>query len=217
MAIATSTAIGLALAAAAAGTSYVNTRNTERRQDSQLATGIRNQSAKQREADAKVNDEVKQLEASRSADERTSRLDDFMQTLRTNKGQIEGGLTPGIGSEAFRGDAAAAAGKVQAGAANSADLLSRIDAPGMQRQGEAFSYGRLGTDIGLIGREARGQDFLDQLRLRAIRRNPWMDAASSIMGGASSAIASGGGSGYDSRTGGFGVSGVQREKIPVVY
>ena len=110
-----------------------------------------------------------------------------MQTLRTNKGQIEGGLTPNIGGDAFREDAASAAGRVQAGAADSAGLLSRIDAPGLQRQGEAFSYGRLGTDLGLINREAKGQAFMDDLRLKAIRRNPWLDAASSLMGGAAGA------------------------------
>jgi len=192
MALATSTIIALGLAAAAAGTNYYNTQQTAKRQDSQLATSIRNQGAKQKEADAKVNDEVARLESSRSADEQAGRLGDFMNTLRVNKGRIEGGLTPEIGSEAFRGDAATAAGRVQEGAAKSASLLSRIDAAGMQRQGEAFGYGRLGTDLGLIGREAKGQSFLDELRLRAIRRNAGLDAAAALMGGAASGIGAGG-------------------------
>ena len=34
--------------------------------------------------------------------------------------------------------------------------MARADAPGMQRQGEGFGFGKLATDIGLMQRESRG-------------------------------------------------------------
>lgn len=186
--------ISLALAAGGAAVSYNNTRRTARNTDNALADQIRNQSVKQREADAKVNETVGELEGSTAADERTKRLDDYMQTLRTSKGGLESGLTPAIGSAAFRADAAGDAQDVQKYAGDTAGLMARIDSAGLQRQGEAFSYGKLGTDLGLIGREARGRNWLDDLRVRrASQRNAGMDALSALLSGAGSAVASGSG------------------------
>jgi len=61
----------------------------------------------------------------------------------------------------------------------------------MQRQGEAFGYGHLATDIGLIGRESAGQRFIDELRLNSIRRSAGMDLAAGLMGAASGAVGAG--------------------------
>lgn len=217
MAMTTSTMIGLGLAAAAAGGQYYNTRQTAKRQDQQAAAGIRQQGLRQREADQKVNTQLAELEASSAAADRAQRLDDYMQGLRRNRGTMQAGLTPNIGSAAFRADSQAAADDVQDYAARAAGLMSRIDAPAMQRQSEAFSAGNLATDIGLIGRQAAGDDFINDLRLRSIRRNPWIDAASQVAGGYGASLASGAGAAatsapyghlvYNSaRTGTYGVA-----------
>jgi hypothetical protein len=66
-------------------------------------------------------------------------------------------------------------------ARRAAGLLSRIDAPGRQRQREGFGFGRLASDLGTIGRASAGDDFLTQLRLRGIRENPWRQAAASVL------------------------------------
>lgn len=196
MAMTTGTIISLALAAAAAGAQAHNTRQTAKRQDQQAAEGIRQQSARQREADAKVNEQVEALAGSTAEDARAKRLDDYLTGLRRNRSSMQAGLTPTIGSDAFRGDSARAAGDVQDYATRAADLMSRIDAPQMQRQGEAFGYGRLATDLGLIGRQAEGDDFINRLRMSAIRRNPWIDAASQVAGAYAGSMAmSGAGAG----------------------
>lgn len=185
--------VGLALAATGAYVSYDNTKKTNRRADNALADQILNQSLKQREADRKVNDQVTELESSTSADERAKRLDDYMQTLRDSRGKLESGLTPNIGSEAFRKDAAGDAADVMQYAGDTAGLMARIDAANLQRQGEAFGYGNLATDLNLIGREAAGQNWLDELRVkRAARRNAGKDALAAFLGGAGSAIGSAG-------------------------
>jgi hypothetical protein len=185
--------VGLALAAGGAYVSHENTVDTNRRTDNALAKQILNQSLKQREADRKVNEQVETLEGSTAADERAKRLDDYMQTLRASRGNLESGLTPNIGSSAFRADAANDANDVMQYAGDTAGLMARIDAAGLQRQGEAFGYGNLATDLSLIGREAQGQNWLDELRVkRAARRNAGKDALAAFLGGAGSAVGSAG-------------------------
>lgn len=184
-------AVGVAIASAAV--QQYNTHEVAKQQDRSAADSIRNQSRLQRKADEKVNQEVEKLEASTASDERAKRMDDYMVQLRANQSGIESGLAGNIGGDAFRKDSAAAAGDVQAGATDLAGLMSRIDAPAMQRQGEAFGFGNLATDIGLIGRQSEGQSFLDQLRMKSIRRNPWLDAAAAVGSAYAGSKAGGGG------------------------
>lgn len=184
MALATSTAIALALAGLSAGTSYYNSQKTASAQDSQLADQIRGQAKIQQRADGKVNEEVAKLKDSTSEKHRKEALDSYMQTLLTHKSKLLGGLTPNFGSDTFRQDAAQTAGEVEGYAGDTAGMMARIDAPAMQRQDEATSYGNLATDISLLQRESKGQSFIDELRLRAIRRSPGLDALSAFLGGA---------------------------------
>ena len=167
--------VGVALATLAAG-AYQQDQVADR-QDEQTALAIQRQSMLERKADAKVNQQVQQLEGSTAEDERKQALGEYMDQLRQGRGQIEAGLTPTIGGSAFREDAANDAADVQKYAADTAGLMARIDAAGRQRQGEAFGYGNLATDSGLIGRQSAGEDFMSRLRMNSIRRNPWIDAA----------------------------------------
>lgn len=201
MAVATTTWLALAAMAASAGVQYQNTKNTANRADATAAQGIRQQSRKQAEADAKVNEEVEKLKGSTADDERRQRLTDYMQTIQRSKGQITSGLTPQVGSDAFKGDAAAAAQGAEAATGDRAGLLARIDAPGMQRQGEGFGFGNLATDINMIGRESKGDAFINEMRLRAIRRNPYMDMLASGLSAAGSAAGSSGSTGGGQYTG----------------
>ena len=198
---------GLVLSLASAGGQYYNTQRTAKKQDRAAADSILNQSRIQRQADQKVAGQVAELEGSNADAARATRLDDYMDTLRANRGGLRSGLTPSIGSSAFQGDSLAAADAVEAGAGDTAGLMARMDAPGMQRQGEAFGYGNLATDIGLIGRESQGQSFMDNLRMNSIRRNPWIDAGSQLAGGAAGAMAG--------RGSGAQIGGVTREHIPI--
>lgn len=195
MGIETAALIGLGLSAAGAGASAYNAKRTADRQDRQLATSIINQGRKQQVADTAVNEEVRKLEDSNAADERAGRLAEYMDIVAKNRGTAEAGLTPGLGSERFQSDAAAATKATQGYAGKMADLMARIDAPSLQRQGEGFAYGKLATDLGLIGREASGQAFLDQLKLNRIQRNPWLDMAAAGLSGAGGGMAAGAGAG----------------------
>lgn len=206
MVMATSTAVALALAAAAAGTQYYNTERTAHRQDASLADSIRHQSKIQKEGDAKVNETVDKLAASRADAARESRLEDYRQVLQRNRGKTQAGLTPAVGGEAFKADSAQAANDAAAYADTNAGLMARMDAPGLQRQAEGFDYGRLGTELGLVGRESQGQQFLDQIRLNGIRRNAKLDLAAGLMSAAAGGVAGGAGGAAGSAVGSTGTS-----------
>lgn len=197
MAVATSTLVALGLAAASAGTQYYNTQQTAKRTDRALATSIRNQGEKERQATGRVNEEVEKLKGSTADASRRKSLDSYMETLLRNRGKSDNGLIGQPGGEAFQQAAARASEGVQDYGTTTADLMSRIDAPTMQRQQEAFGYGNLATDLGLIGREAKGMAFLDDLRYRkASQRNAGLDALSALLSGAAGGVAGmGGGAG----------------------
>lgn len=191
MALTTGTA--LALAAAAAAGQYYNTQQTAKRQDREAAAGIRTQAGIQRRADARVNEEVERLESSTAEDERATRTNEFMQQLRTARGTTERGLE-GVGlGDAFQAAAAGARSDLQRQGETTAGQLATIDAAGLQRQGEGFGFGNLATDLGLISRESGGQQFLTDLRTRAIRRNPLIDAGSAFLGGVAGGLGAGAG------------------------
>ena len=180
--------VPLLMSAASAGVSAYNTNETAKRQDAALADSIRNQAGKQREADAKVNAEVARLKESRSATDETQRAGDYARQLIRNRAAMMNGLNPTVGGAAVQSDSAQAAQAAQSLADQTAGLMAMQDSAGMQRQREGFDFGRLGTDLGLIGRESSGQQYIDQMRMRAIQRNPWLDIGSGILGGAAGAF-----------------------------
>lgn len=194
---------------AASGVDAYNDNRVQRKQDEQLANSLLNQSRLQQKADAQVSDEVDKLAGSTAADERRQRLDEYMQTLRRNQATTDEGLNPTIGSNAFRADSRKAAGKAGEYAATAADLMARMDAPQLQRQGEAFDYGRLATDLSLARRQSAGQRYVDDLRMRSIRRDPALDfLAAAGRAYANSAATNGGNSQY---------MPVEAEAIPLNY
>lgn len=193
MALTTGTALALAAAAGSAGLNYANTTSTANRQDRELAANIRGQAKAQRDTDAKVNAEVDKLATSTSADEKAARMAEYFTTLTQGRKNIESGLSGTEGGAAFSEAAAGARGDVEGYGRDTGRMLAGIDAASLQRMGEGFGYGNLGTEVDIARRRSQGNDFLSQLRLNGIRRNPWMDAGSSLLSGVAGAAGTKGG------------------------
>lgn len=176
--------IPLIVSAVAAGASAYNTRQTAKRQDNQLASQLRHQRDKQREADAKTAQLINAEANSSDADERQGALGKFTQAIQRSRGNAERPLqTQGAVSEAYKKAGSDAALGMTDYAGGIANLMANIDAPTQQRQNDALNRGRYATDIDNIRRFASGDDFLAQMRLRGIRRDPWIDAGASIANG----------------------------------
>lgn len=195
--------IPLAISLAAAGAQKAETDRVNREQDQQISLDLTRRGQKQQRADERVAQEVERQAASSADAERIARQDQYDTTLRQGRRRVLQGLDTDLGSQAFQGDVMRAQGDVLGDAAQQASLAARIDAPILQRTREAVGYGNLGTDLASIGREVAGQEFINQLRLRAIRRNPNVDFVAGVAQGASSNMGGGGG----------GIGGVTRQPI----
>ncbi|MDV6189869.1 hypothetical protein RYH75_11450 [Stenotrophomonas geniculata] len=184
--------IPIAIALAGTAAQQAETQRVERKQDQETAQGLLNQSRRQQEADRRVNDEIAQLETSTAADDRAQRLGQYMQQLQRGRKQAVAGLEGPVGGATFQTDAGAARTGADNAAATTAGLMSRIDAPQLQRQQEAFGYGKLATDLDMEARASRGQQFIDQLRLRQIRRRPEVDLLAGLATATGGSMAGGG-------------------------
>lgn len=171
-------ALGITLLGAAA--SAYNTQQTAKKQDRALAAQITQQGKKQQQASAKIAEALAAQAQSDPADEQAQQMESYLSTLR--QGQQNAGLNTGPGgfSEAYRQGTAEAGQQLGEYGSARAGLLSRIDAPRLQRQNEGILFDTLGNELRMIGREASGQNYLDQLRLNSIRRDPWLDALSGV-------------------------------------
>ncbi len=170
--------VPLAIGAASAGAGYINSQRTARRQDEALAQQIRDQVAARQAAAQRVAQTVQETAASAPEQDRAGALQGYLDALRAHRAAASGAMaTPGGTSAAFQQDARDAAGGVQDYGDRVADLMARIDAPALQRQREGFAIGNLGVDLARLRSKAQGMDFLNELRLRGIRRNPWLDLA----------------------------------------
>ncbi|HEL4828994.1 TPA: hypothetical protein UOC34_000160 [Stenotrophomonas maltophilia] len=184
--------IPIAIALAGTAAQQAETQRVERKQDQETAQGLLSQSRRQQEADRRVNDEIAQLETSTADAARNDRLGQYMQQLQRGRKQAVAGLEGPIGGATFQADAGAARASADNAAATTAGLMSRIDAPQLQRQQEAFGYGKLATDLDMEARASRGQQFIDQLRLRQIRRRPEVDLLAGLATAAGGSMAGGG-------------------------
>lgn len=194
-------AIPLIMSAASAGMQYYNTQQTNKRQDSELARQIADQSRRQSEADALVHDALTKQRDSNPADEQSAALNQYLQQLQRTQGNATHGLDQlGAVSDRYTADAAGATNDIAATGANTADIFSRIDAPVTQRQNEGIAFGRLASDLDRIRARSASDELLGQIRMSKIQRNPFLDAA------ASAASAYGGS--YGGKSGGADISWV---------
>lgn len=181
--------VPLVLSAVSAGASAKNTYDTAKRQDNEMAAGIAAQADRQRQADQRVSQEVQAIENSSPEAERAAAQDQFLTQLRQSRAQQGGDARVGATSNEFNKDAAQSESNVVDFGKATATRLARIAAPGRQRTNEQVSFGRLGSDLGTIGRNSQADAFLSQLRARGIQRNPWIDAAAGVGQGVAGGMA----------------------------
>ena len=172
--------IALGIAIAGAALSAYNTQQTAKKQDRALAAQITQQGKKQQQASAKIAEALAAQAQSDPADEQAQQMESYLSTLR--QGQQNAGLNTGPGgfSEEYRRGTAEAGEQLGEYGTGRADLLSRIDAPRLQRQNEGIMFDTLGNELRMIGSEASGQAYLDQLHYNSIQQDPWLDALGSV-------------------------------------
>jgi len=186
--------VSLGLLATALTAKTVNTRQTARRQDRELAAGIRKQGEIGKESAGQVQEEIASLAASNPEAEKAEAIEGFMNTLRANQDLTTEAAGGGVfgASDRFAEDVSGAQAGVGARAGGRAELLSKIDAPGRQRSREAVGRGQLASDIRGFQDRSETEDFMARLRASEQRNNPLIDIGADIMSGvATGGLASG--------------------------
>lgn len=184
----------------AAGATAYNSNQTAKKQDHQLAAQLQSQSVKQRQADAATAQLIAHEGQQNNHAAQSSALSQFTQALQANKSNALRPLTtPGGVSEAYKKAGSDAALGITDSGGKFANLISNIDAPMQTRKNDQRALDDYGIGIDQIKRFSAGDDFLAQMKLRGIRRNPWIDAGASVIGGV--------GRGYAGSGGGGGMSG----------
>ena len=187
--------IPVALAAAGTGVDYYAGQKAASERDRVLAGGIKRQRQRQSEADARVNQELDARAASNPDDERKASMEQFMAQLKRARGPAGGTGDVPTASNRYEADSAGAKAGIQNFGMRRADTASRIAAPIRQRTGESISGGRTGADVGLIGRKARGDDYVTQLKASSITEDPWLKALGIALRAAGMAYGVGGAAG----------------------
>jgi len=196
----------VALTTLGVGLNYYANRQAANRQDSALASSLRQQGQLQQQAAQDTQQLVQKVGASNPDQAKSSLLASFTNELNNARGRA---ITPlsqqGAVSQAYTKAANDASQGITDFGNTNANLLSSIDAPTVQRQGEAALLSRYGSNIAGIKRQSAADDFLTQMRLRSITPNPWLTSLGSIAQGAGAAMGSGafgGGTGVGAATGG---------------
>jgi hypothetical protein len=182
--------VSLALMASSIAAKTINTRQTFKRKDREIARGIREKGKIGRESAARTNEEIQNLAKSDPKAEAAESLESFVAALAGGKEET----IPGVegANQRFAEDVAAARSGVAGDASARAGLLSRIDAPQEQRRGEAVRRGRLASDTAAFADRGRSAEFLAQLRASEQQNNPFVDAIASIVGGVAGGAGTGG-------------------------
>lgn len=185
-------AVGAAIVAATAD--YANNQQVAHRQDSELANQLRQQYGLQQQENAQVNQLVQKTARSSPDKARSSLLDQYMQELQAKNGSAVRPLAQvGNVSDAYTKAANDAALGISNYGTTNANLLSAIDAPSLQRQGEAANLSRYGSALNEVKRQSAADQLLSQMRLQSIRPNPWLTAVADGARAYSMASAGGGG------------------------
>lgn len=171
-------AAGAAIATAAlAGLSAVDQNQTMRRQDRDAAAGIRQNMLLQDQANQKIAQAIQQQQESNPAAAEASQNDKYLQQLQQQQQLAQQRLSRGGLGSAYTDRANTAAANEQGYATKLAGLMSAVDAPSLQRQQEAYTFGDLGTDIGTIRRDSQGNAYTAGIKAGSHRPNAWLQAA----------------------------------------
>ena len=193
------------LAAASAGTQYVNQSQANSRQQASTVQSIIDQQKLQSQGNSQVKALTSQI-ARNTPDQLASQATGkYVDVLRKNAagtakggsggasilfGQPTSSLPTNINANArYNTDTAASQNETEKYGSELAGEMGDIDAATRQRQNEGLAENTLGTNLNLLGAQSYTQNFVDQLRSTASgQQSPWLSLLSSTLGGAANTL-----------------------------
>ena len=205
-------AVGAAVASAVV--QQYNQAQVAKKQNRATVASIMEQQKLQREANARVNENIDKLEQSTPEDEFQSRSSDIRNQLRQKQAMALAGIQNTGGGEAVTSMANAARPTAVGYGDDINRWISGIDAPQLQRQGEAWDRADVESKLGFLRRSSAQEDALLRLKLAGIRENPWLNMLSQ---GLSAYATSGFGGKTMSGGGGQGLSNLGGQSAQQFY
>jgi hypothetical protein len=182
--------VAAALTATGTGVSIYNQNQTAKKQDQTLANQIRMQQGLQQKANARTAQLINNQAQQTDQPQKQASQQLFTQQLAANNPQALNPLkSVGAAGQAYQASGANAAQGITGYGKSQADTLSSIIAPTQQRRDNQKNLDDYSTDIGNLRTQLQGNDFLSQLKLNAIKPNPWLGALSGIATGVGGSMA----------------------------
>jgi hypothetical protein len=193
------------LAAASAGTQYVNQQGALSRANAGEVQTIADQQKLQGQGNAQVKALTNQIAQNTPAQLAAQATGKYVDVLRKNAagtskggsggasilfGQPTSSLPTNINANSrYNTDTAASQNETEKFGSELAGEMGDIDAATRQRQNEGLAENTLGTNLNLLGAQSYTQNFVDQLRAQAGgQQSPWLSLLSSGLGGAANTI-----------------------------
>lgn len=160
----------------------ITAARANRRAAGDLEAGQQELLRRQQEADAMIGDEIGAIAASNPEGERRQSLADYTTAIARSRIEpnVNASIAPNLGGTQYKADAAAGNMRNAQELRRTSDLVSRIDAPGFQRQREGERANRTASNVRELGRQGDTAAFLARLRAGRRRPNPWVQLISSL-------------------------------------
>lgn len=164
---------------AAAAIQQYNQAQTAKKQDRAALAGLQEQRKFQEQANARMNQQLQELETSSPEDERNTLQSQIRQQLRAKQAQGLAGINATGGGD----DVTMYAGQAAPTAVEYGDFIggnvAAIDSPLYQRQKEGFERADVGSKLDTLRRHSAQEDALTRMKIAGIRDNPWLSLLSS--------------------------------------
>jgi len=184
-------AVGAAVASAVV--SQYNANKVQKKRNQATVASIEEQAKNQRQAAQAVNQNLDTLTASTPEDEYRGRESAIRNQLRQKQAMALAGIQNTGGGEAVTSMADAAKPQAIGYGDDINRWISGIDAPMLQRQGEAFDRQNVENRLNVLRRNSAQEDALLRLKLAGIRENPWLSMLSQGLSAYAGAKGFGGG------------------------
>lgn len=161
------------LGAASAALTQYDAARTAGKQRRELDVGVGNVAQIQNQADALLGEEIGRLATSNPYEARVNAESQYVQALNTARAAPGVSLAPNVGGSRFQQDMIASNRAGTNYGRTNAGLLARIDSQTRMREAEGQRFGRLGSKLQTLGRNADTERFIAELRARQVRGNPW--------------------------------------------
>lgn len=147
-----------------------NRKHAANKRDEEAAAAIMRQQRIGEEANQEVSSRLNDLSQRSTADEQAAAKSDYTQAVKNTLAKKQRGF-----SDAYDQRASRASQEVNQRIGKLSSLMSRVDAVQDESRQEGYQTADSFSKVRRVAKAARGQQFVDKLKVQSIQPNPWID------------------------------------------